>query len=77
MRVLFPDHFARFLPVHFRVVLAQSTALLALPALRCPPQVPGTNPEVEDAAAYAVEQLSQQSNSLYPFTLRKVCVRGW
>jgi hypothetical protein len=32
----------------------------------------GTNPEVEDAADFAVEQLSQQSNSLYPFTLKKV-----
>ena len=30
------------------------------------------NPEVDDAAAYAVQQLSAQSNSLFPFTLKKV-----
>ncbi|KAL4431379.1 hypothetical protein ABPG75_006635 [Micractinium tetrahymenae] len=30
------------------------------------------NPEVDDAAAYAVQQLSSQSNSLFPFTLKKV-----
>ncbi|GAB4816453.1 hypothetical protein N2152v2_003499 [Parachlorella kessleri] len=35
-------------------------------------QVAETNPEVEGAAAYAVEQLSQQSNSLFPFTLKKI-----
>lgn len=30
------------------------------------------NPEVDDAAAYAVQQLSSQSNSLFPFSLKKV-----
>lgn len=28
--------------------------------------------QVDDAAAYAVQQLSSQSNSLYPFSLKKV-----
>ena len=28
--------------------------------------------DVEDAAAYAVQQLSQASNSLFPFQLKKV-----
>lgn len=30
------------------------------------------NPEVDDAAGYAVQQLTAQSNSLHPFTLKKV-----
>jgi ABC-type hemin transport system ATPase subunit len=30
------------------------------------------NPEVDAAASYAVQQLSQQSNSLFPFQLKKV-----
>jgi hypothetical protein len=32
------------------------------------------NPEVDDAAAYAVQQLSSQSNSLFPLALKKVQV---
>lgn len=32
------------------------------------------NPEVDDAAAYAVQQLSSQSNSLFPYALKKVHV---
>lgn len=35
-------------------------------------QVLSTDPGVDDAAAYAVEQLSQQSNSLFPFVLKEV-----
>lgn len=30
------------------------------------------DPEVDAAAAYAVQQLSQQSNSLFPFQLKEV-----
>lgn len=30
------------------------------------------NPEVDDAAGFAVQQLSAQSNSLSPFTLKRV-----
>ncbi|PSC74539.1 DUF427-domain-containing protein isoform A [Micractinium conductrix] len=29
------------------------------------------NPEVDDAAGYAVQQLSEQSNSLFPYTLKR------
>ncbi|KAL4422198.1 hypothetical protein ABPG77_006439 [Micractinium sp. CCAP 211/92] len=39
------------------------------------PENPEARPaaaEVDDAAAYAVQQLSSQSNSLFPFTLKKV-----
>lgn len=32
----------------------------------------GNDPEVDAAASYAVQQLSQQSNSLFPFQLKKV-----
>lgn len=31
-----------------------------------------SNPEVDDAAGFAVQQLSSQSNSLSPFTLKQV-----
>ncbi|KAL4853697.1 histone H3 [Chlorella vulgaris] len=34
-------------------------------------ECPGA-PEVDDAAAYAVQQISSQSNSLFPYTLKKV-----
>ena len=32
----------------------------------------GNDPQVDAAASYAVQQLSQQSNSLFPFQLKKV-----
>lgn len=37
-----------------------------------PSPLPAPPPEVDDAAGYAVQQLSEQSNSLFPYTLKRV-----
>ncbi len=55
---------------------AMTSRTLAPSSLSTPPppfvQVAGENPEVQEAAAYAVEVLSAQSNSLQPFELVQV-----
>lgn len=40
--------------------------------MTCPVQEGPSDPDVDAAAAYAVQQLSQQSNSLFPFQLKAV-----
>jgi hypothetical protein len=61
------------LPAHGGAVEVTKLEEITAAAAGAGTSVEGVNdPEVDAAASYAVQQLSQQSNSLFPFQLKKI-----